>query len=272
MLKKKLIDFLRKRGFFNAVAPFFIFIKRPSLLFRDILYRVNGAPDGFPLPPPKLIFLAVGNGSATDYYEGGKDITSITFSYLKDCSINIQNFIRILDFGCGSGRLIRHLFFLKDTEIYGTDYNKELINWCEKNLPFAKFQTNNLEPPLDFKNDMFDFVYLYSVFTHLSEELQKEWMEEFQRILTPGGILLFTTMGDQFLGDLSKKEKKQYETGQIVIKNIGFEGSNEFGSYQSFQFAQNHMLEGYELVSCVPGNTDFRQDIYIIRKKQSLSI
>jgi len=39
----------------------------------------------------------------------------------------------------------------------------------------------------------------YSVFTHLTEAMQRQWLEELRRITAPGGLVLVTAHGD-FLG------------------------------------------------------------------------
>ena len=56
----------------------------------------------------------------------------------------------MLDFGCGSGRVLRH--FLQEAqaaEIYGCDIHAESINWGKANLcpPLHMFQSEE-RPPL----------------------------------------------------------------------------------------------------------------------------
>jgi len=58
----------------------------------------------------------------------------------------------ILDWGCGSGRVIRHLPNLinASNKIYGTDYNEKYIKWCQENITEIEFKQNKLNPPLPF--------------------------------------------------------------------------------------------------------------------------
>ena len=51
----------------------------------------------------------------------------------------------------------------------------------------GNFEQSAVEPPLRFADGSFDIVYAYSVFSHLSERVQLRWVEEFARILRPGG-------------------------------------------------------------------------------------
>jgi len=43
-------------------------------------------------------------------------------------------------------------------------------------------------PPMSYEDNMFDFVYSISIFTHLPEDMQFAWLQELQRITKPGGI------------------------------------------------------------------------------------
>jgi cyclopropane fatty-acyl-phospholipid synthase-like methyltransferase len=45
-------------------------------------------------------------------------------------AINLNEVPSILDFGCGAGRVIRYWHGLP-AALYGTDYNPDLITWCE---------------------------------------------------------------------------------------------------------------------------------------------
>ena len=100
---------------------------------------------------------------------------------------------RILDFGCASGRMIRHLDTLPvSCEIWGTDICAELIYWCRQNLsPPFHFATTTTAPHLPFEDQYFNLIYAGSVFTHL-EELAEAWLLELRRILSPNGRLYFT--------------------------------------------------------------------------------
>ena len=77
----------------------------------------------------------------------------------------------MLDFGCGCGRVIRNWRSLDRTDIYGSDYNHELIAECGRNLHFAHFESNDLAPTLRHESDKFDLIFALSVFTHLPGEL-----------------------------------------------------------------------------------------------------
>jgi SAM-dependent methyltransferase len=116
-----------------------------------------------------------------------------------------QDFNNMLEFGCGCGRVLRHLCDLPEKcRISGTDIDREAIEWCRSNLPRFSFGVNNPLPPLPYPAGNFDLVYAISVFTHLDEDYQFAWLAELKRVLRPGGILIATTHG-AFIHDLASR-------------------------------------------------------------------
>src|SRR5689334_5937512 len=90
----------------------------------------TGSPDGFPIPPAKLIVLVTGSGDTAWYTEGGKFGAESILQILTDAGISPGDFQSILDFGCGCGRVIRHWRPLTRAQLHGTDCNPKLIKWC----------------------------------------------------------------------------------------------------------------------------------------------
>ncbi|MGC2423989.1 MAG: class I SAM-dependent methyltransferase [Nitrospirota bacterium] len=126
-------------------------------------------------------------------------------------SKNIGNCTAVLDFGCGWGRIIR--FFLKDMEasgLWGVDCLRDMIDISLTQNLKSNFKLIDPMPPTDFDADSFDVIYLYSVFSHLSEEAHLAWLREFARILKEGGIVVATTRPRAFIeycGELAKLAK-----------------------------------------------------------------
>jgi SAM-dependent methyltransferase len=149
--------------------------------------RIN-APDGLPMPPPHLVYLITGQFDAEAFYQNGSIGAACIEQVLRKNGLNIHQFGSILDFGCGCGRVIRHWQKLTESKIYGVDYNPRLIQWCRRNLPFAEFAVNESETPMKFSDATFEFAYSICVFTHLSENSQRFWMEELARVLKTGRL------------------------------------------------------------------------------------
>jgi len=108
--------------------------------------------------------------------------------------------LTILDFGCGWGRILR--FFLRDSHgdnLYGVDCLTEAIRLSKELNPYCRFELSDPMPPSKFPSEHFDLVYLFSVFSHLSEEAHLLWLEEFRRLLKKGGVLIATTFPRSFI-------------------------------------------------------------------------
>ena len=178
--------------------------------------------------------------------------------------------IRILDWGCGPGRIIRHLPDLLDkkSEVFGTDYDVKSIEWCRKNLPGIDFQSNVLEAKLNYKDSFFDVIYGISIFTHLSEKMHFEWSLELYRIIKPGGILFITSHGTAFLEKLTETEKSNFLKGELVERGMTVEGHRTYTAYHPIEFIyklfkQFKVLEHIETPS---NGGKAQQDIWIVQK------
>jgi SAM-dependent methyltransferase len=106
----------------------------------------------------------------------------------------------ILDFGCGWGRIIR--FFLKDVrpeKLTGVDQVEKAIQRCRETNKWCNFKFIEPYPPVPLASESFDLIYLYSVFSHLPEDMHWDLLKEFDRLLRPGGMLIVTTRRRDFI-------------------------------------------------------------------------
>jgi SAM-dependent methyltransferase len=125
---------------------------------------------------------------------------------------------RLLEWGCGPARIIRHLpGLLPNAAIFGADYNPQSVNWCSAAFPEIKFVKNDLAPPLPFEQRFFDLIYAISVFTHISPDQQKAWAKELVRLLTASGLLIFTINGDRAAHTLLPHEQARYAANGVAV-------------------------------------------------------
>lgn len=106
--------------------------------------------------------------------------------------------LRLFDFGCASGRFLRHVqtFGGDTTDVWGCDFAPENLNWVKQYLPSdIKMLLNNANPHLPFSDGYFDVVTAFSVFTHI-DMFEDAWLLELRRITRPGGLLYLTTQND----------------------------------------------------------------------------
>lgn len=220
------------------------------------------------LPPDYLMYESF-QLDYKKYYEDSRQ-TAIWLKEYFEKYVNLQN-KRILDWGCGPGRIIRHLpsVINNGCSFYGTDYNEQSIAWCSKHIHEVHFNTNQLEAKLPYENDFFDVIYGISIFTHLSESMHYNWFNELYRILKTGGILFLTTQGANFLVKLNQTEKKNFQSGKLVVRGKVKEGHRTFSAFQpkSFMEALFNQMKVLEHVELPMGNTKVvPQDIWIVRK------
>jgi 2-polyprenyl-3-methyl-5-hydroxy-6-metoxy-1,4-benzoquinol methylase len=218
----------------------------------NTISRLKGAPDGLPLPPPRLVFLVQGTTKVQEFLTDGRATALEVRRVLKAYGIEIDSLRTILDFGCGCGRVIRHVHALTGARLHGTDYNRQFIEWCKRKLRFAEFEINGLSPPLAYEKEQFDLIYALSVFTHLPESLQVAWMSELSRILRPGGYLLMTTHGECYLPYMSKEEQECFRSGRLVAREAGSAGSNPFFTAHPLEYVRAHLSGDLAIVGFVP--------------------
>ena len=234
---------------------------------RNARFKEHSAPDGLPMPPPKLIYLVTGQFDAETFYHNGVIGAGCIRDILNRHGLDMNAFGKILDFGCGCGRVIRQWRTLTGPRLYGTDYNPRLIDWCRRNLSFADFDVNKAGTPLSFADGTFDFIYSISVFTHLTESSQRFWMDEIMRVLKPGGHLLFTVHGVSRLNGLSPEQRQAFEAGSLVIVGSQYSGTNSCGTYHPQQYVRNVLCRDWRLLAFEPGGAkDANQDAFLMQK------
>jgi len=119
----------------------------------------------------------------------------------------------ILDWGCGTGRVIRHIPLIAPEAVcHGYDSNNSRINWASKQISQVQFSTGKALP-LPYASNQFNLVFGISVLTHIAAEEQMEHIRELHRILQPGGILILSTHGSKYTKQLSDGELEQYLKG-----------------------------------------------------------
>jgi ubiquinone/menaquinone biosynthesis C-methylase UbiE len=150
-------------------------------------------PEGVRLPiPPKETWLGYGSDAQAYISNGERHVTGMIRA-LEENGFSIGGAKRILEFGCGTGRMIRHLpEIVLNAELWGVDISAEHIRWCIENLtPAIHFATTTVVPHLPFEDRYFDLIFCGSVFTHI-EDIQESWLLELGRVLRPSGKLYIT--------------------------------------------------------------------------------
>lgn len=158
----------------------------------DLRERLSRAGEGPPLPPAALRRRVGLTSSRDEFLTLGRNLSRDLLSAFAEVRRPGESFTRWLDFGCGSGRVARFLIEAGVGEISGVDIDRPAVRWARRHLG-PGFQAIEPRPPLPFADAAFDVVYAVSVFTHLNEEKQLDWLRELHRVLRPGGLLIAST-------------------------------------------------------------------------------
>ncbi|MCW3057788.1 MAG: methylase involved in ubiquinone/menaquinone biosynthesis, partial [Solirubrobacterales bacterium] len=191
----------------------------------------NPEAQGVALPPSRLRVVVAGTADLDSFLGSGEAQADYLRDLLAEVGRPLEEMNEILDFGCGCGRITRWLSDFSRPLINGCDYNGELIDWCQQNLPFVRALRTELRPPLPYADDAFDFLYAFSVFTHLSADLAGQWMSELGRVVKPGGLMWFTIHGASYRERLLPEQRERFDAGEVVVWFPEIEGTNLCGAH-----------------------------------------
>ncbi len=253
---------LRSLGRLGLLRPAYRGYER----LRAVGHDAEGASEPLPVPPAKLRIRVAGTADLDWFLEGGRLAEETLRETLARAGTSLEEMASILDFGCGCGRVTRRLADLPG-EVHGTDFDGAAVDWCRRNLPFASFAQNKLEPPLPFADGELDLAYVFSVLTHLPVPIQHAWVNELTRVVRPGGLLILSTHGDRYLDRLTASERAVFERGEVVARYEEVAGTNLCTTFHPPAYVRDRLGAELELVDEVPegarGNP--HQDLFVFR-------
>ena len=232
----------------------------------------SGVPAQLPIPPTELWL-------GYNYPAHGRAHVEKMLEVVYASGFSFSRGDRILDLGCGAGRMIRHLRDLAETcEIWGTDISAEHVYWCKQNLsPPFNFATTTKVPHLPFEDRSFQLIYCGSVFTHI-DDLADAWLLELKRVLAPGGRL-YVTVHDNHTVELFEsglhdsaeivRRIKSYEVYQRSKESFGMFAAGRDNDSQVFYDAEyfSKMLRPlFDILSVTP-EAYFYQTAYLLKRK-----
>jgi tRNA (uracil-5-)-methyltransferase TRM9 len=175
--------------------------------------------------------------------EAGYDLMAFKFSetrkffwrdleFIKDYA---QDGDKVLDYGCGNGRLLE-LLQDKTIEYFGADLSERLVDLARgkylntySNTYFSKI--NPVQKSLAFPDNFFNTVYSIAVFHHLpGQKLRLETAKELYRVLKPGGNIVITVWNlwqkryikniiNNWIDKLTGRSKLDFNDCYISFKN-----------------------------------------------------
>ncbi len=137
-------------------------------------------------------------------FDKKRDYIPSDFAVLQDY---INSGDKILDLGCGNGRL-KEIIGNK-ADYYGVDISGSLIRIAKSKYPDGNFFVSK-PLSLPFESNFFDKVFCLAVFHHIpSEAIRKEFLKEISRVLKPMGKIILTVW------DLNNNKK----ASNLLFKN-----------------------------------------------------
>jgi len=224
-----------------------------------------------PTPPSHLMKRVAANDNPNFYLITGlqtyREYWTTLCKYKDPLSIN-----SMLDWGCGCGRVVG--FFLKFSNIRnicGCDIDTEAVQWCRDSLKPAEFSAIPLYPPTAYLDNTFDLIISFSIFTHLSREVQFAWLQEMRRILAPGGLFLTSVHGEFAswfcFSDNAEKILKNgiYEQVDNSLDGIAPAGYYK-GVFQKKEYTLKEWSRYFEIIEYGEGKANYYQDLVVMKK------
>ncbi|MBI4565311.1 MAG: class I SAM-dependent methyltransferase [Planctomycetes bacterium] len=136
-------------------------------------------------PPPALMRDVSGLTNEADCASHGAEF----FRVLSESSAKpLTEYRSILDFGCGCGRLAR-MFKGHPHRVCDSDVDHRHVAWMKENLSYMDVRLNSVRPPIPYADEEFEAIFGISVFTHLNERTQDQFLEELRRVCARDGRL-----------------------------------------------------------------------------------
>lgn len=164
---------------------------------------------------------------------------------------------KLLDFGCGYGRLTRLLYYFSNPErICGVDAWDRAIKLCRASRLPGRFLCSDARPERLATFEVFDVAFAFSVFTHLPPNVAAPCLAAVRRNLREGGLFVVTIRSTEYwriyderrgLGVAARMIAEQARKGYAFLPHEG--GGDHYGeaSYDLSYFQrEGWSLAGYD--------------------------
>lgn len=220
---------------------------------------------GAPAPNAYLRVLVTGHKDLKGFLRTGAETVAEFAEMFERAGAPLSQMERLLDFGCGCGRLARHLPRYTTATIEGFDVNPRLVRWCATHLP-GRYGVCRLHPPLPAADGRYDGAIGFSVLTHLRADTQRAWCAELARVARPGAVFALT-FHDEHHPLCDARVKAALARDGFALARRGGEGSNGLASFQTDAWARAMFAQHFEIVEIVDSTrVSFKQAVAVVRR------
>ncbi|MDD1529825.1 hypothetical protein C7U92_06935 [Bradyrhizobium sp. WBOS7] len=188
------------------------------------------------------------------YYSGTPELY---FSYSKGadvvrrCGSLLKSGVRVMDYGCGPGYLLRHLI-RTGCEVWGGDFSEDVVGKAGHDIiGVPNFRGIHTISSL-LGSEQFDVVFLLEVIEHLDDAALDETMGNINQLLRRGGRLVVTTPNDERL-----EESIVYSP----VANVTFHRWQHVRSWSSVSLSSFLQRRGYDPVVSAVNFRDSNESI-----------
>jgi SAM-dependent methyltransferase len=243
-----------------------------------------------PFPPAHLRRRAAGTDVEAHFDNSGRMSVADFARAVQSTGKALADFPRVLEWGCGCGRVLRHLVeACPRSEIHGCDIDKEAVGWLRSVQTYVEVVANEGLPPLPYPDGAFDLIVNYSVLTHLNERYQDAWLTELGRILDPNGTLVLSFHGPYAYNLWDESIPKNDPHGQALLKEarrkLAEEGiffldndnwSADFpkfyqSTFHSPWYVFEHWQAFFDIAAYLPRGGLNHQDLVVLRHRQPMN-
>jgi SAM-dependent methyltransferase len=212
-----------------------------------------------------------GDFNPSEFLQKGSRLADDIMEGIAAAGCDQMEFGSVLDFGCGCGRVLGYLRpKLPRATLYGADIDAALVSWMHANYRHVAVERNPFHPPSPFSDKQFNLIYGISVFTHLDESFQDEWLAELQRIAAPKALLLLSIHGETCdPPDIKEMREKGFVYKVFKTGFYKLDGLPDF--YQSAwhmpSYIRSHWTRWFEVIDIIPKRINNHQDLVILRRR-----
>ncbi|MDP2711208.1 MAG: class I SAM-dependent methyltransferase, partial [Solirubrobacteraceae bacterium] len=180
---------------------------------------------------------------------------------------------RVLDFGCGSAKVMRHFLPEADgCELWGCDIDERSIDWINAALspPLHAF-VNGEAPPLGQPSGSFHLVWSVSVFTHLTDHWAG-WLSELHRILRPGGLAIISFLGGAMYEVWTGEAWEPDAIGMTVLDHGQDWERGGPTVFHSPWWLREHWGRAFEIVTMREGSAPREHGLVLLRRRSDVDV